>query len=218
MKIKRISEQERLKYLFEYKINKGVIDQNSNPTDEAESDEVFNEISSLISNEDNENEMEESSIDKVENETDVDVNKADNDSFEDTAIDLFKVHASKFEKLTNTINDVIESVNNLNATIENQAITTEQLQTSIESLDKRVEVLTPPTPLESLNKMINISGGQSIEDYWNEYLRKNGQQEINKTIYYNNPQYTKNEKGMTNDVYKTQNYTDNELNDIIKSI
>ena len=86
-------------------------------------------------------------------------------------------------------------------------------------LNQRVEKLTPPTPLESLNQMIKTTtGAQSIEDYWNEYFAKHGRTDmVNGSLYYGDKQYSENEKGMSSGVYRTPELSDNDIKDIIKN-
>ncbi len=53
-------------------------------------------------------------------------------------------------------------------------------------LTKQIKQLTPPTPLESLDKMVKISGGLSVDDYWADWLAKQGKEKTANLPYYQN--------------------------------
>jgi hypothetical protein len=211
---KRISELDRYKYLLEYQIKKG---DSFEENQDAESDDVFSELTSVIDNNQDEDGSNEPEEEPIENKSDIDINTNDNNSFEDTSTDLFKIHSFKIEKLTNHINDVINIMDELNNKIDQNTMPIDDINNRVNQLDKQVDILTPPTPLESLDKMVSISGGQRLEDYWNEYFRKNGRDDIVQNIYYNDPQFNKNEKGVNQTIYRKPNVSDTEIKEIIKN-
>lgn len=210
---RKVSEEDRYKYLLEYQIKKG----DKFEEEDQESNDVFSELTSVMDTDENP-EQESEETQGVENKTDIDIDTNDNNSFEDTSTDLFKIHSFKIEKLTNHINDVINIMDELNNRIDQNTTNIDNLTNKTIQLDKQVQILTPPTPLESLDHMVDISGGQRLEDYWNEYFRKNGREDIVQNIYYNDPQYQKNEKGVNQTIYRKPNVSDSEIKNIIKSV
>lgn len=48
------------------------------------------------------------------------------------------------------------------------------LDDRLEAINGQVRKLTPPSPLEQLKSMATISGGVSMEDYFNEWAQKHG--------------------------------------------
>lgn len=48
------------------------------------------------------------------------------------------------------------------------------LDDRLEAVNNQVRKLTPPSPLEQLKSMATITGGVSMEDYFNEWAAKNG--------------------------------------------
>jgi hypothetical protein len=156
---------------------------------------------------------------EIENEIPDDVDVNDNNTFEDTASDLLKIHASKIDNLTQYINDSVEILKALNQKTSEITSNVDGINSKIGELSQRVDNLTPPTPLESLNQMIKTTtGAQSIEDYWNEYFAKHGRTDmVNGSLYYGGKQYNQNEKGMSSGVYRTPEFSDNDIKDIIKN-
>lgn len=215
---KKTQSYDRFRYLLEYQIKSGkVIDeQDEEPTS---SDNTFDEISGVIDGQkpeemptnDVSQEIEDKSLDGV------DVN--DNQGFEDTASDLLKIHASKIDSLTQYINDSVKILQALNQKTDEITNNFDEMTAKVGELNQRVEKLTPPTPLESLNQMIKTTtGAQSIEDYWNEYFAKHGRTDmVNGSLYYGDKQYSENEKGMSSGVYRTPELSDNDIKDIIKN-
>ena len=215
---KKTQSYDRFRYLLEFNIKSGkVIDeQNEEPTS---SDNVFDEISGVMDGQ-NPEEMPTTDIpQEIENEIPDDVNVDDNNTFEDTASDLLKIHALKIDNLTQYINDSVQILKTLNQKTNEITSNVDGINSKIGELSQRVENLTPPTPLESLNQMVkNTTGAQSIEDYWNEYFAKHGRTDmVNGSLYYGNKQYNQNEKGMSSGVYRTPELSDNDIKDIIKN-
>jgi hypothetical protein len=189
MKIKdRKDNYNRFRYLLEYQIKKQPYYEDEENIDDVPQIDGTPEMTQSVKNETD-----------INNETPIDVNIEDNETFEDSAVDLLKVHSSKIEKLTDYIKD---SVNLLNTISQETSILTNQLNAFKEETNQRLDNLTPPTPLEALNNMVNVTtGAQRIEDYWNEYYQKHGQKNaVNQSLYYNHPDYNKNEKGMNKTV------------------
>ena len=215
---KKTQSYDRFRYLLEYQINKGKIigEQDEEPTS---NDNVFDEITGVIDGQKPE-EMTTSEIpQEMEDKIPDDVNIDDNQTFEDTASDLLKIHSSKIDSLTQYINDSVEILKVLNQKTDEINATVDGMGNKIEQLNTQVENLTPPTPLESLNQMVkNTTGAQSIEDYWNEYFKKHGRTDmVNGSLYYGDKQYNQNEKGMSSGVYRTPELSDNDIKDIIKN-
>jgi hypothetical protein len=215
---KKTQSYDRFRYLLEYHINSGKIigEQDEEPES---SDNVFDEITGVIDGQKPEEmstpEVPQGIVDKIPD----DVNVSDNETFEDTASDLLKIHASKIDDLTQYINDSVQILKVLNQKTDEITNNFDQMNNKVGELSQRVENLTPPTPLESLNQMVkNTTGAQSIEDYWNEYFAKHGRTDmVNGSLYYGDKQYNQNEKGMSSGVYRTPELSDNDIKDIIKN-
>ena len=207
---KKTQSYDRFRYLLEFQFKKQpkLDEQDEEPTS---SDNVFDEISGVMDGQ-NPEEMPTSEIPD-------DVNVDDNNTFEDTASDLLKIHASKIDNLTQYINDSVQILKSLNQKTSEITSNVDGINSKIGELSQRVENLTPPTPLESLNQMVkNTTGAQSIEDYWNEYFAKHGRTDmVNGSLYYGDKQYNQNEKGMSSGVYRTPELSDNDIKDIIKN-
>ena len=218
---KKTQSYDRFRYLLEFQIKKfkALSEQDEDITsDETSTDNVFDEISGVIDGK----QPEVSTTDipqEIENKATVDVDVTDNQGFEDTATDLLKIHASKIDNLTQYINDSVKILQVLSQKTDDISANVDEMGNKIEQLNSQVENLTPPTPLESLNQMVkNTTGAQSIEDYWNEYFRKHGRTDmVNGSLYYNDPKFNTNEKGMNSGVYKTPEFSDTDIKDIIKN-
>lgn len=215
---KKTQSYDRFRYLLEYQIKsvKVIDEQDEEPTS---GDNVFDEITGVIDGQKPEEmstpEVPQEIVDKIPD----DVNVDDNQTFEDTASDLLKIHASKIDNLTQYINDSVQILKVLNQKTDEITSNIDQMNGKVGELSQRVDDLTPPTPLESLNQMVkNTTGAQSIEDYWNEYFRKHGRTDmVNGSLYYGDKQYNQNEKGMSSGVYRTPQFSDNDIKDIIKN-
>lgn len=213
---KKTQSYDRFRYLLEFQVKKGqVIEQE----EEKPTSDVFDEISGAIDGNQPQPNAETPEIAPVENKTDIDVDVTDNQGFEDTAADLLKIHSSKIDNLTQYINDSVQILQALSQKTDEIATNVDEMGNKIGQLNQQVDILTPPTPLESLNQMVkNTTGAQSIEDYWNEYFRKHGRTDmINNSIYYGDKQYSENQKGMNSGVYKTPDMSDSQIKDIIKN-
>jgi hypothetical protein len=219
-KNKKTQTYDRFRYLLEYQIKKGQVKEQDETPSENEVD-VFGQLGSVLDgNKPEEQGLEEPQMQEpIENKTDVDVDVNDNQGFEDTASDLLKIHSSKIDKLTGYINDSVKLLQVLNQKADELSTNVDNIDNKYIELNQRVEKLTPPTPLESLNQMIKTTtGAQSIEDYWNEYFAKHGRNDlVNGSLYYGDKQYSDNEKGMTSGVYRTPEISDTQIKDIIKN-
>lgn len=80
---------------------------------------------------------------------------------------IAKVHAQKLDKVLDFINDLNDKMKNLDKTIETQTETISKQQ-------EEIKKLKPPTPLENLYKMVDITGGKTIDQYWNSYSQDKG--------------------------------------------
>jgi phage-related minor tail protein len=226
VKYKKKQTYDRFRFLLEYQVKKGAVveqdEQDETPSDDNISGNVFNELGdSLDSNKKPETEINQEPTNQqpIENKTDVDVDVTDNQGFEDTASDLLKIHASKIDKLTGYINDSVKLLQMLGQKTDEISSNVDEMGNKYNELNQRVEKLTPPTPLESLNQMIsNTTGAQSIEDYWNQYFMKHGRNDlVNGSLYYGDKQFSENEKGMNSGVYKAPQISDSQIKDIIKN-
>ncbi len=218
---KKNQSYDRFRYLLEFKVNKGQVigEQDEDITSDAPStDTVFDEISGAIDGKQPES-VTPNIPQEIENKATIDVDITDNQGFEDTATDLLKIHSSKLDNLTQYINDSVKILQVLSQKTDDISSNVDEMGGKIGELNQRVDNLTPPTPLESLNQMVkNTTGAQSIEDYWNDYFKKHGRTDmVNGSLYYNNKQYSENEKGMNSGVYKSPELSDNDIKDIIKN-
>jgi len=219
---KKTQSYDRFRFLLEYQVKKEpVFEQDEDITgDENQTTDVFDEISGAIEGENKPQQApQDSEIQPIENKSDVDIDISDNQGFEDTASDLLKLHSSKIDNLTQYINDSVKILQVLSQKTDEIASNVDQINDNLSNVNQRVDKLTPPTPLESLNNMIQVTtGAQKIEDYWDEYFRKHGRQDtVNGSLYYNDKQYNTNEKGMNSGVYKTPEISDTQISDIIKN-
>ena len=219
---KKTQSYDRFRFLLEYQVRKQpVLEQDEDITgDENQTSDVFDEISGAIEGENKpQGTPQDTEMQPIENKSDIEVNVSDNQTFEDTASDLLKLHSSKIDNLTQYINDSVKILQVLSQKTEEIASNVDQIGTNLNNVNQRVDNLTPPTPLESLNNMIQVTtGAQKIEDYWNEYFAKHGRQDsVNGSLYYNNKQYNTNEKGMNSGIYKTPEISDTQISDIIKN-
>jgi hypothetical protein len=219
---KKTQSYDRFRYLLEYQVKKQpVFEEDEDITgDENQTGDVFDEISGAIEGENKPQDTpQDTEIQPIENKADVDIDVSDNQTFEDTASDILKIHSSKIDNLTQYINDSVKILQVLSQKTDEIASNVDQISTNLGNVNQRVDNLTPPTPLESLNNMIQVTtGAQKIEDYWNEYFAKHGRQDtVNGSIYYNDKQYNTNEKGMNSGVYRTPEISDTQISDIIKN-
>ncbi len=218
---KKTQSYDRFRFLLEYQVKKSpVVEEEDIMGDENQSGDIFGEISGAIDGENNsEKPTQETNIEPIENKTDIDVDISDNQTFEDTASDILKIHSSKIDNLTQYINDSVKILKVLTQKTDDITSNVDEIGNKVGELNQRVDNLTPPTPLESLNQMIKTTtGAQSIEDYWNEYFAKHGRTDlVNGSLYYDNNQYNKNEKGMSSGVYRNPELSDTDIKDIIKN-
>lgn len=222
---KKKQTYDRFRFLLEYNIKKAppIEEQDEFTTDSQEPEgDIFDSLGSVLDgnkNVENQEVDQQQMQEPIENKTDIDVNVNDNQTFEDTASDLLKIHASKIDNLTGYINDSVKILQVLNQKTDEITSNINNINSKYNELTQKVEKLTPPTPLESLNQMIQTTtGAQSIENYWNEYFAKHGRTDlVNGSIYYNDKQYNENEKGMTSGTYRVPDITDSQIKDIIKN-
>jgi len=220
---KKTQTYDRFRYLLEFQIKKGLKEQDEDITSDVEASDdqtdIFGGIGDVLDGNKAEQTQTNELPQEIENKATIDVDVSDNQGFEDTASDLLKIHSSKIDNLTNYINDSVKILKVLNQKTDEITNNIEQMNGKVGELSQRVDILTPPTPLESLNQMIKTTtGAQSIEDYWNEYFAKQGRTDlVNGSLYYGNNQYKQNEKGMSSGVYKTPQISDNDIKDIIKN-
>jgi len=219
---KKTQTYDRFRYLLEYNIIKSgeIKEQEETPSEDEIGGDVFGELGDVLDgNKPEENIVEPETQQPIENKTNIDVDVADNQGFEDTATDLLKIHSSKIDNLTQYINDSVKILQVLNQKTDEITNNFDEMNAKVGELNQRVEKLTPPTPLESLNQMVKTTtGAQSIEDYWNEYFAKHGRTDlVNGSLYYGDKQYSENEKGMTSGVYRSPEISDTQIKDIIKN-
>ena len=218
---KKTQSYDRFRFLLEYQVKKSpVLEEEDIISDENQSGDIFGEISGAIDGENNiEKTAQEINVEPIENKTDIDVDVSDNQTFEDTASDILKIHSSKIDNLTQYINDSVKILKVLTQKTDDITSNVGEMSNKVGELNQRVDNLTPPTPLESLNQMVKTTtGAQSIEDYWNEYFAKHGRTDlVSGSLYYDNNQYNKNEKGMSSGVYRNPELSDTDIKDIIKN-
>jgi hypothetical protein len=107
--------------------------------------------------------------------------KDDTEDVEDILTKIVKIHSDKIEGIT----DYLDHLNSFIGQMEAKVSEIDQLKGDMASVATKVKELTPPTPLESLNKMVKISGGESIEDYWNKKMMEKGRDErLDQNPYY----------------------------------
>lgn len=132
-------------------------------------------------------------------------NKTDDDKLEkktDILKDLAQNHTEKIDSILHYLENMtfeIEGIKQKEQELDN-------LKNHVGQLEKQVDFLTPPTPEESLQKMVRISGGQTIDQYWTDYMAKNGKTVSGKIPYYANGVLT-NEPAQVQNV----NYSDDEI-------
>lgn len=123
-----------------------------------------------------------SSISESEKENDAEVNAIDSrmemakevkDDVEDVLAKLVRLHSDKLA----SIESYMEQNDMIVQQVQTKANEFDMIQGEISHMKDQIHILTPPTPLESGNKMIAISGGTRIEDYWNNWLAKNKRDE-----------------------------------------
>jgi hypothetical protein len=103
------------------------------------------------------------------------------DSVEDILTKIVKIHSDKIEGIVGYLDHLNDFLNKM----EEKTGEIEQMKGDMASIASKVKDLTPPTPLESLNKMVKISGGESIEDYWNKKMVEKGRDErLDQNPYY----------------------------------
>lgn len=218
---KKTQTYDRFRYLLEFQVKKtpNLEEQDETPAEDETSTDVFGGIGDVLDGNKPEEQGVEQIQEPIENKATIDVDTSDNQGFEDTASDLLKIHSSKIDNLTQYINDSVKILQVLNQKTDEITTNIDQMNNKVGELSQRVDNLTPPTPLESLNQMVkNTTGAQSIEDYWNEYFAKHGRTDlVNGSLYYGNKQYNENEKGMTSGVYRTPEISDTQIKDIIKN-
>jgi hypothetical protein len=76
------------------------------------------------------------------------------------------LQTQEIEKLATYLESLSSDYSNLNNTLSK--ISETQLQGFLELFSK-IKALTPPTPQESLDKMVKISGGVSVQDYFSQF-------------------------------------------------
>ncbi len=130
---------------------------------------------------------------KSDDNTNVNVNlepKSDPLSFEELTSkkigvlkDIATVQKEKIDQIFDYIEVLGTEVENLiNKTQEIDVLNDKSIQ-----MQDQIDFLTPDTAEESLDKMVRISGGYTIDDYWKNWLAKNqGKEVIGKIPYYQN--------------------------------
>lgn len=78
---------------------------------------------------------------------------------------------SEISQVTAKVDQILAQVMELEQTSVNRQ---RALEDRLNAVNDQVRRLTPPSPLEQMQNMIKVSGGQSIEDYFNEWAQKNG--------------------------------------------
>lgn len=195
----KLNEQFRKKFnrLVEYKVN------DVNQTKPIYSNDI--EVG-FIKEEDPTPETDESlPIDEVPVEepltTPIETPKPDDDSKLEKKTEILKDLAQNHTDKIDSILDYLE-----NLTIEMNGMKEKDqeidlLKFNMGNMEKQIDFLTPPTPEESLEKMVRISGGQTIDQYWKEYLAKQGKTMVGKMPYYQNGVTTNEKAQILNTTY-----------------
>lgn len=191
-------------YLLEYEIKNGV---DNTPIGD---DEI--ELIPTLSEEDPTPTSDESEGNTTEPIVDV---KQEGEPQEDDKLDivgeLVKIQKQNIDSIFSYLEDVKNEIENINFKVND----IDQLKVDNINLYKKVKDLTPPTPLESLNKMVKLSGGVSLDDYWKEFSEKNGLEKTGALPYYQNGVEKKNDPmDFKNEIPKpNKNYNDREIKD-----
>lgn len=124
---------------------------------------------------------------------------------------LIKIQKQNIDSIFSYLEDIKNDIDVINYKVSD----IDQLKVDNINLYKKVKDLTPPTPLESLNKMVKLSGGVSLDDYWDEFSRKNGLEKTGALPYYQNGIDKKSEPmDFKNEIPKpNKNYNDREVKD-----
>ncbi len=93
----------------------------------------------------------------------------------DTKVEILAqvAHAQR-EEMTNVLGKVDEILAKVVELEQNTLSRQRASDDRLNAVSDQVRRLTPPSPLEQMQNMIKISGGQSIDDYFNEWAQKNG--------------------------------------------
>lgn len=110
----------------------------------------------------------------------------DDDSKLDKKTEILKDLAQNHTDKIDSILDYLETLSIEIIGMKQKGQEIDLLKHNMGAMEKQIDFLTPPTPEESLEKMVRISGGQTIDDYWKEYLAKQGKTVVGKMPYYQN--------------------------------
>jgi hypothetical protein len=122
------------------------------------------------------------------------------DTEEDIMQKILKIHSNKLETFDGFIDLVADKLKAADEKVKD----IEAIKLDLDDLRGKIKNLTPPTPLESGNMMIDISGGQKIEDYWNQWLAAHDRDESMSQ----NPYYPKEDAPV-----EAPKFTDTEIKD-----
>lgn len=191
----------RVKMLLEYNIKKGVElqeadedpevntnDTNQIPTSSPSSniDNIFNDkVSSDNSSDEipgpnNSNTNDTNSVETPNDlanptgqESDDNLNNQEEGEDENNEItiisNILKRHSEKLDNINKYVEEFDSKINTLKQVTEKQ-------DQELFNQAQKIKKLTPLTPLESLENIIKLTpGAKSVQDYWNEKLKENGQ-------------------------------------------
>jgi len=176
--------------LLEYEIKNGVVNE------PLEDDEI--ELIPTLSEEDPTPTSDDSTVD--------DNIKVDtNDDKLDIVTKLVKLGKENIDSIFTYIEDMKNELNNINMKVND----IDSLKSDNVKLFDQVRILTPPTPLETLDKMVKISGGVSVDDYWKDYAEKRGLEKTGTLPYYQNGI----EKDISDIPKPSKMYNDREIKD-----
>ncbi len=151
-------------FLLEYNIKKGVkLDGEKNIIDE--DDEATDDLPPSPEDEvaDFENTEE---INKLDAKSEEELAKEDDLERVKTIQDIQTSKIEELEAFLTAITPEIESLKQRTQDVD-------AMKDNIEILHQQVKEITPYTPEESLEHMAAISGGISVQDYWNKYIDDN---------------------------------------------
>jgi len=209
---KKLTDIDKFNYLFEFQIKSGV-NQKPDDFDNEELDKkIISNLNKAMGDEstvEDETENEQVVPEPIENKTDVEIEKKDDD-VDALTVSLLKTQSNKIDQLFDFVNRLTNVVKDNKMEIDSIQ---QVIEPKVDNLEKRVEKLEPPLPIEQLNTMVKISGGLTPDEYWSNYLKRNGVSAENPNIYYNSPQYHENQKGQNNTIGRQ--LTDNDIKNML---
>lgn len=95
-----------------------------------------------------------------------------NESREDILSQLIQLHSTKLKELESFAQEMGTRLGSIEPAIAEVLPT---LQAGLGQVQAQVDELTPPTPLQAMEKMVDVSGGVTPEQWWNNYWKEKNQ-------------------------------------------